>query len=280
MKTAKKSINLNDYNLKDFILKVNNGKSSSSLTITKYIGKGGHVTIPGYIKDLQIKEIGESAFMDNTMIKKITIEKGVTDIGPCAFMFCSKLTDVELPDNLLCINYLAFKGCKKLAKIRLPETVEFIDNSAFENCKELTSIFIPKKVKYISNYGSSVKYNTSYKCFLGCNKLKEIIVDSKNPEFSSLDGVLFNKAKTILWEYPEGKETTNYTIPDTVIGIKYEAFHNCKKFTAVIFPDKFLSLPNGIFLGCIRLKKVTLSQKTKIEHNAFLGSSVKFVYID
>jgi hypothetical protein len=268
--TTKKSISSKDYKLKDFTLKVNNRSDDPSLTILEYKGKDAHVTIPGYIKDLQIKKIGKDAFSNNTDIKKITIKQGVTFIENTAFGDCTELTDVELPDGLLKIGNEAFFGCKKLAKIRFPESLLSIGSHAFIGCEELTSIFIPKKVQYLGG-------NKFSECSLDCSRLKEIVVDDGNNKFSSLDGVLFNKAKTLLIKYPEGKEDASYRVPDTVISIKDRAFNCCKNLIAVTFPEKFLSLPAGIFSGCKRLKKVTLSQKTKIEPYAFLDSSVKYV---
>ena len=42
--------------------------------------------------------------------------------------------------------------------------------------------------------------------FLSCHQLREIIVDNSNPYFSSEDGVLFNKDKTVLLKYPEDRK--------------------------------------------------------------------------
>jgi hypothetical protein len=43
--------------------------------------------------------------------------------------------------------------------------------------------------------------------------LTAINVDANNPNYSSIDGVWFNKLQDILIQYPAGK-TGNYTIPN------------------------------------------------------------------
>ena len=60
--------------------------------------------------------------------------------------------------------------------------------------------------------------------FFRYSTLKNIIVDEKNKYYSSVDGVLFNNDKTILYAYPIGKTQAEYTVPNTVKTIKHFAF--------------------------------------------------------
>ncbi len=81
---------------------------------------------------------------------------------------------------------------------------------------------------------SSVKKLIVHKCVesIGnCSQsnLKEIIVDKDNPVYSSRDGVLFNKDRTELLYYPDGRELQEYTIPETVSEISDNAFSSCRK---------------------------------------------------
>ena len=54
--------------------------------------------------------------------------------------------------------------------------------------------------------------------------MKSINVDSDNENYSSEDGVLFNKNKTTLLSYPAKKEGTNYSILSSVEYIGASAF--------------------------------------------------------
>jgi hypothetical protein len=61
----------------------------------------------------------------------------------------------------------------------------------------------------------------------------EFIVDSSNPNYSSQDGVLYNKNKTTLIAYPQGKSGTSYTVESSVTQVTAFAFI-CPKFLQTI----------------------------------------------
>ena len=128
----------------------------------------------------------------------------------------------------------------------------------------------------------------NYKNFIGYD-----VADS-NPNFSSADGVLFNKDKTDLIRFPSGK-SGSYTIPGTVKVIDIGAFASCEKVTSVSMPDsvKLLEkyafnccsglvsikisssvtvIPKDCFSNCSSLKSVTIpGGVTRIEASAFWG---------
>lgn len=55
--------------------------------------------------------------------------------------------------------------------------------------------------------------------------LKEISVDEENEKYSSNDGVLFDKKKETLMYYPRAKQSTEYTVPNTVRYINNCSFY-------------------------------------------------------
>ncbi|MBQ6066778.1 MAG: hypothetical protein IJK89_08140 [Clostridia bacterium] len=63
--------------------------------------------------------------------------------------------------------------------------------------------------------------------FWMCDDVTEIEVVDENPFFSSEDGVLFNKDKTILLRYPPKKPDSSYTVPESVTEINAYAFSDC-----------------------------------------------------
>lgn len=130
---------------------------------------------------------------------------------------------------------------------------------AFEGCESLTNIMIPESVTSIGNF-----------VFEHCTSLKSIIVDSKNTNYSDIDGVLFNKAQTELIRYPEAKKDTDYTIPYGVTTIKAYAFYLCTFPTNIIIPDTVTNIKDGAFYGCTSLTNITIPDSvTNIEESAF-----------
>ncbi|MBS7390438.1 MAG: leucine-rich repeat protein, partial [Oscillospiraceae bacterium] len=106
--------------------------------------------------------------------------------------------------------------------------------------------------------------------FYGCESLTEISVSSENADYSSENGVLFNKDKTKIVRYLEGKKDLSYSIPDSVTSIGDWAFENCTSLTSVTIPDSVTSIGFCAFSDCTSLTSVTIgSGVTSIGSSAF-----------
>jgi hypothetical protein len=192
----------------------------------------------------------------------------------------------------------AFSGCTGLTSITIPESVTSIGARAFSYCSGLTSIDIPNSVTSIGGGA-----------FSGCTGLTAINVDIANTMYSSEDGVLFNKNKTALIRYPEGKTGETYIIPASVDNIYTNAFDNCiylknimvandntaysyedgvlfngdktvlircptTKEGGYIIPNSVTSIGGYAFSGCTSLTSITIPNSvTSIEGGTFYGCS-------
>ena len=123
------------------------------------------------------------------------------------------IKSVSLPDGLTSIGEVAFYGCTSLSSVTIPDSVTSIGSYAFSGCTSLSSVTIPDSVTSIG-----------YDAFYGCTSLTAINVAEGNTAYVSENGVLFNKSKTSLIQYPAGKTDSAYTIPDSVTSIGYYAF--------------------------------------------------------
>ena len=183
----------------------------------------------------------------------------VTTIGYQAFMSCTKLTGVTIPKSVTRIASYAFYDCSSLQTIVIPESVTQIANNAFTWCTSLEEIIIPKSV---TELGSSL--------FYGCDSLTTIIVEEDNPNYSSANGILFNKDQSKLICYPRGKTQTSYTIPKGVTAIDACAFEWQENLTSVTVPESVTALGGSAFSSCANLKTVSvLGDITAIEKYTF-----------
>lgn len=142
------------------------------------------------------------------------------------------------------------------------KTVTTIDTCAFSTysaCTSLESITIPDSVTTIRRLA-----------ILGCTSLETITVGEKNANYSSINGVLFNKDKSDLVCYPAGKKDISYTIPDSVTKIGESAFDYCKLLTNVTIPDSVTRIHQQAFCRCASLTSVTIpGSVTTITGNTF-----------
>ena len=165
----------------------------------------------------------------------------VTAIGKSAFEYCMSLASVTIPEGVTSIGGEAFYNCSSLTSITIPASVTSIGNGAFSNCISLTSIEMPASVTSIGTGP-----------FGGCFKLKEIIVNEQNPNYLSEEGVLFNKEKTLLIQYPAGKEAVSYDIPTGVTSIGEWAFQGCSSLIKVTIPEGVTSIGSGAFIKLLQ----------------------------
>ena len=255
------------------------------------------VTIPN-----SVTRIGNYAFYICTSLTSVTIGNSVTSIGDFAFRWCESLTSVTIPDSVTSIGDYAFCYCTSLTSVTIPDSVTSIGDDAFYDCTSLTSITIPNSVTSI---GSCAFYDctslTSFKipnsvtsigdyAFNSCSSLTSIKVDSDNQYYFSQDGVLFNKNKTTLIQYPIGNTRTSYTIPDSVTRIGDSAFEYCTRLTSVTIGKSVTSIGYNAFSDCTNLTSVTIPDSvTSIGEYAFsnctsltsvtIGNSVKYIYV-
>lgn len=278
-----------------------------------------------------IISIGDSAFNSCFVLSSVTLPNSLTSIGNSSFSGCSRLANLILGNNLKTIAPYAFDGCTSLTILTIPDSVTIVGNAAFHGCGikaltigngltsiaddmfsscSLTNLCIPNTVTNIgglafgycyylqsASIGSGVT-SIEPEAFASCNLLQAITVDTNNPAFSSLDGVLFSKGKDTLVEFPGGK-LPPYTMPDSVTRIAPFAFYY-RYFTDVTMSPNLSSIgeyafaysslnrvtiPGGVstignyaFYCCAALTNATLSTNhTSIGGNAFARCGLSHV---
>ena len=205
------------------------------------------------LRDLQLpgklQSIGERAFSESGL-HHLILPNSLTSIGDMAFSGCPNLTyftvyaenpSFATPDGTLLskdgtvllaypnaknavyttyptvttIGDHAFAGCENLTEITLSNNVTTVGLEAFANCEALQTV-------QLGDNTSTFKERPFYHC----TAIRSFLVSENNQNFSSEDGILFDKDKTILIRFPNAFSSF-YVTPPTVKTIATEAFASC-----------------------------------------------------
>lgn len=228
----------------------------------------------------QLKLIDKWGFQDCRSLKSITVPASVETIAEMAFGNTKQelnqfrepyegtkfdftdtysLTTVNFAEGskLKLIDQWAFQGQMALKSIILPDSLEKIGYGAFNVCTALTKINVPKNVDEIGAYAfQTCGWNHE------SGNISEITVDENNPNFKSVDGILFSKDGKTIVAYPVAK-SGKYDIPADVSKIAEGAFGRCQKLTAVSIPEGVADIPENAFSYCTSLAEVKLPSTLK-----------------
>lgn len=146
----------------------------------------------------------------------------VTAISVGAF-YLSAITSIEIPNTVTSIGEMAFLGCTSLKSVKLSTGVAKIDKNAFGSC----------------------------------SALQEIQVAKDNPNFSSLNGVLYSKKQDTLVIYPAAKIDAAYTIPSGVTSVAMYAFSENPYLETLTIPNSLIKVGDSAFYNCKNLRAVS-----------------------
>ncbi len=231
-----------------------------------------------------VEEIGEYAFQNCVNLKTVTTNEALGVIAAGTFKGCVSLESIDLSETTVAtIGYQAFSDCVSLAEIKLSETLSEIGEYAFQGTA-ITSIEFLKNV-------NSVSANA----FLNAETLENISVVDNNKEFTSIDGVLYNKKVKALICVPAAI-SGEFTLPASVEEIRDEAFYGSNvtevkladesalkyigisafensSIESVIIPAKIEKLNANTFKNATKLSNVTFEEGiTYIGAGAFEGA--------
>ena len=215
-----------------------------------------------------VNYIEASAFTLCENLTSVTIPDSVTNLGEGAFDDCINLTTVKTGNGLTSIGLDVFLDCRSMTNLTIGTNITSIAGDAFLLCVQLPSITISKSVTNIDSGA-----------FNECASLAAITVNPANPAYSSVNGVLFDKNRTTLVEYPGGR-SGSYTVPGGVTSIENIAFSGCNDLTGITIPDSVTNIGVAAFADCTSLTGITLPNSiTSIAVGAFQDSSLISVTI-
>ncbi len=246
-----------------------------------------NVTIPGEVLDIEdgafeycpnleavtvpdsVTNLGNMAFYNCTGLRSAVVGNGVTSLGLAVFMNCTSMTSVTLGNAVTNIGAETFSTCQSLTSFTMPNTVTYIGFEAFASCYSLQNLTLSTNLTAIGDVCFELSgfstlaipasvTNIGNTVFQGCQSLTAITVAPNNPDFSSVNGILFNQNQTTLVKYPGGLTANAYTVPNGVTNIANGAFSECYSLQSVTFPDTLQSLGQFAFAACYGLTSITL----------------------
>lgn len=165
----------------------------------------------------------------------------------------------EIPDIPSTVTILTgtFWGNTDLTSARIPNGVKILRADVFTNCSSLVSVEIPESVETLMVANDGVY-------FKGCSNLKKIEVDGNNKNYSSKNGILFDKEQSKLIRYPEGKKDISvYKIPSSVTTINYYAFDKCTNLSSINIPTNVTTIGYCAFSGWTESQMINCQASSK-----------------
>ncbi|MEG2859488.1 MAG: leucine-rich repeat protein [Clostridia bacterium] len=235
--TDKSAIQSGDYTYK---------KTVDGATITGYAGAQAEISVPEALDGIKVIRIGESAFLGNEPLKKVTVPGSIDTIGARAFEACANLETVVLGEGVKKLEANLFYACPLLQNVTLPQSLHTIGSSAFGGCRALKHLALPANLQ---NMGMSALANTG---------LTRIVLPG------SLDILSFQLLANCA-------DLTSITIGEGSARIERFFARDCAKLTTVNLPQSVNKIEQGAFKNCVGLEAIDLMGVEDMDKEAFAG---------
>ena len=196
----------------------------------KYSAEAEHVVIGE-----KVTSVGAGAFYCFSALTDVDLGEAVEFIGDASFYYCTALRDVNFPANLKYVGEYAFNNDLLHSEngFTFPEGMQYIGDGAFHSAFKENTVSIPASLSVI---GDDAFANTFVSAFA---------VDENNPEYASVDGVLYDKSISTLINYPAEKRDTLFEIPDSVTTIRRNAIEVTNTLEKIAIPAGVTEIEEG-----------------------------------
>ena len=208
-----------------------------------------NLTTVNFVGNSQLNSIGKNVFADCVNLKNITLPATINEIPAGTFENCTELENITIPSSVTKIGAQAFCGAEKLAFSSIPSGVTEIGDFAFFGCKGNSSINIPSGITLIGDGA-----------FAAISDVSSFAISSENPNYAVKDGVIYNKAKTELVQYPKGKTDDTFRANELnsdslVRTIKPYAFYDCDNLVTLNI-NQVNYVGESSFANCSNLQNI------------------------
>ena len=243
--------------------------------LTKYTGEATDIAIPD-----GVTVIDSNAF-ERTYVEHVWVPASVQELKYRAFASSELRTitfqdDDQHPSQLRRIEGGVFSYTRVEALV-LPRSVEQFAQSAFYGMGLLRSLHVGPKVE--------MGWLSANVDRLGC--LSHIEVDADNPNYETVDGVLYTKDHTHLVLFPRrmdnggsyavvegtqviddyalsGTHFSSITLPSTLRSIGKSGMAGNKFLTSINLPDGLTTIGDHAFAGCTKLNNIVIPESLQV----------------
>ena len=157
------------------------------------------------------------------------------EIGYGEYAGNSSIVSVTIPGTVKKIGARAFADCENLERVVLQEGIEEIESNVFSGCRKLRKVVYPDSVK---TYQGWTFYDTN------------------------LDSPVLNASGTVLVYCPNSVTGKEWTVPDTVKTIAWQAFVENEELERLHLPEGLEKIERMAIIGC-GIRELTISASVK-----------------
>ena len=245
------NVNFSIKSKKDKTVVVTYRGSIAALTPTDYQGE---LIVPAKVRHdsivYSVVGISAKAFSGAEKLTGIVLPMGMISIGDFAFEGCTSLSKIVFPGNEVKFGQGVFFRCDKIQHVSLGSDWKSIDLQMFRWSDSLNTLTIPAKMEKIRNMKS-------------LKSLENITVDANNERFASVDGVLYNKNKEVLYGCPRAY-TGTLRVPEGTKKITSGALVDCIGISRVDLPESLENISFREFSRMKSLQEIIFRRETPI----------------
>ena len=233
--------------------------------------------------------IDSNAFYKNKVLETADFSSSnIIEIPESCFSECVTLKTCYLPkDTLVKLGKSAFNNCYYLhtlgakdaddGEYTIPESLTLIGSTVFKNNYCMQTINFPASATSLDLSMFNIYIKEEEVTEKGYTPLAAINVDENNPNYKSVDGILYNKDMSELLARPVRKQGDSYTLPDSVTTMSsYSCAANIFLKNAIL-TDNVKKIEDNTFHDCHHLEYVDFGTNGTVElgKNVFNSSNGK-----
>ncbi len=190
-----------------------------------------------------IREIGDEALRECSLITNIHFPPTLTTIGLGAMRSCHGITSLHLPPSLTTLLFEPFSSCISLSHVSWPPSATVVPRNCFVACHSLRRIVLPEGVTAIHQ-----------DAFTDCNSLEDISLPST---LERLDRGAFYQCSSL----------RHITLPENIKVLGEYLFYGCSSLEEIRVlapvPPTASTIVDSLFHGVVRVPAASLDAYQK-----------------